>query len=288
MEFDPWGEGWEFESAVDLLHAANEYESFYQALGFSVREVPDDEEDTSWFEEIFVYIWQLRRLFWAELLRSGQIRVRFLHSGEHGKGIGPITLIRNTNQSQVPDTVGVWPDGDSVVISTTWHEYSDQLYMLFIQAKSLFSPGFEVHNLSTEEHDSDLYEYSFTSVDEIRPAEAAYEPTWGKLTEAEQSQILGNLFALAAAQDDAFSEVWLSPMDVIAMIVAHPETKQGVISADLLQGEPELASLRPATKPHNETLSASASGNLAVFCGQCGNKFETETAKFCGNCGSGR
>lgn len=31
-----------------------------------------------------------------------------------------------------------------------------------------------------------------------------------------------------------------------------------------------------------------ASGNLAVFCGQCGTKFESETAKFCGNCGSGR
>ena len=29
-------------------------------------------------------------------------------------------------------------------------------------------------------------------------------------------------------------------------------------------------------------------GTLAAFCGQCGTKFETDTAKFCGNCGSGR
>lgn len=243
MEFDAWGEGWEFESSVELLHAANEYESLNQALSFTVREVPEDEEDTSWFEESFVYIWQLRRLFWAELLRSGQIRVRFLHSGEQGKGIGPITLIRRKNQSLIPPGPGAWPDEDSFVISTTWHEYSDQLYMFFIQANSLFSPAFDVHNLSIDEHDSDLYEYSFTSVDEILPGEIAAEPGWGKLTAGEQSQVLGNLFALSAAQFDAFSEVWLSPMDVIAMIVAHPETKQGVVSPDLLEGSPELAAL---------------------------------------------
>ena len=34
--------------------------------------------------------------------------------------------------------------------------------------------------------------------------------------------------------------------------------------------------------------AASAPSSLAAFCGQCGTKFEVETAKFCGNCGSPR
>jgi hypothetical protein len=243
MEFDAWGEGWEFESAVELLHAAHEYKNFGQALDFTAREVPEDEEDTSWFEESFVYTWQLRRLFWAEMLRSGQICVRFLHVGEQGKGIGPVTLIRNKNQSPIAPNTGDWPHEDSFVISTTWHEYSDQLYMFFIQPKTLFSPDFQVHNLSTVELESDLYEYSFTSIDEILPGQTFHEPSWGKLTATEQSGILGNLFSIAEAQLDAFSEVWLSPMDVIAMIIAHPDTKTGVVSFEALEGSPELKTL---------------------------------------------
>jgi hypothetical protein len=43
------------------------------------------------------------------------------------------------------------------------------------------------------------------------------------------------------------------------------------------------------SSPASPTTSApAASGSLAAFCGQCGNKFENDAAKFCGNCGSPR
>lgn len=43
------------------------------------------------------------------------------------------------------------------------------------------------------------------------------------------------------------------------------------------------------SSPASPTTSApESSGNLAAFCGQCGTKFENDTAKFCGNCGSPR
>lgn len=37
-----------------------------------------------------------------------------------------------------------------------------------------------------------------------------------------------------------------------------------------------------------EAPTPAASGSLAAFCGQCGTKFENDSAKFCGNCGNPR
>jgi hypothetical protein len=244
LEFDAWGQGWEYEASVELIPLAVKYRGFIDALGYKILDVPEDEEDLSWFEDNFVYGWELRRLFWSELLPTGQVRVRFMHDGEKGQGRGPVTLIRAKSQSFVAGGPGEWPNSDSFVIASTWNEFSDQLYMYCIQANNLFAPYFAVENLVIEELDSDLYEHSFSSVDEIRPGASRLDASWGSLEPSQQREILANLIALETMQPDAFSEVWLSCMDVVAMIVAHPETHADVVPSELFELHEELTLLK--------------------------------------------
>lgn len=220
-EIEIWGEDWGDDNYVSVIKEACRTTTFSSAIK-DVQNLSGELEPSA--SQLRLCLWQLRRLFWLELIPTGRIRVRFSHFGESGEGKGPETLLRARGQEQISKDHGVWPEPDSIVYRPESFGRSDQLYMLALGEKFLEWPEFRVINLEEEEFDDDLFEHSFDSIDVLDVSESSVASAWKEVGYEAQRELLQNLGNVIENQIRRDGEASISPADIIAMAAAHPNT----------------------------------------------------------------
>lgn len=234
-------DAWADTEDVLFLKDANVLKSFKDSLEVEIAPAQNDGE---WFESALSFTWELRRLFWIELVPQGRIRVKFMHSGETGSGVGPQTLFRSRSQEPLGDDLNLWPDEDSFVLQPEWFDRSDQLYMECMEEGQLFDwPEVFMENIAEMEHESELFEHSFSSADVVQISKSSGKPGWAKIGIEGQSAIVQKLTNLVTSQIDEFDGVLVDPRDLFALVAAHPDTHPGVLAMNIFEGQEAIASL---------------------------------------------
>jgi hypothetical protein len=233
LPFDAWGE---VLYDVSFLTEATRFKTFADALEISLGPA----EDGQWWEDSQSYVWELRRLFWIELIPRGRIRVMLAHSGATGAGICPATLLRARSDDPVSEDLTLWPEDDSLVYEAEC-ELSDQIYMSGMEDGHLFGwSEIELLNIWEIEHDDERFEHSFSSKDVIQVSRMAQAPGWSSLGEAGQAKIVEELSQLIFTQLEKSDMLEFDPRDVLAMIAAHPDTFSAVTEKHIYLGEKAL------------------------------------------------
>ena len=173
--------------------------------------------------QIWALSWALRRQLWRDLLGTGDVEVTIRHDNVDGCGAGSVRFTVDSSRD--------------VTFNAPDFYKSDAFYMNFAPEVGIFSlltaqsrsgwSEFALENLMYEEFDdSDLYEYSFRSVDRlvVNTDIAASMESWSGVPEDLQVAAVAALLADRRAQMAEFEEIILGHEDVLAAVAAHPET----------------------------------------------------------------
>ena len=177
--------------------------------------------------EIWTMAWTLRRQLWRDLVSKGRLDVIFRHDNEAGYGSASIHL---------PVSAG------SVTFEATEFLRSDALYMNYDPGVGLFSlqtvdgpiggwREFLLSELEFDEFDdTDLYEFSFRSVDQLtlNPEIDSSSLSWSTVDETLQVEAITCLIKDQDEQLSLFGEIVLGHEDVLGAAAAHPESSPDV------------------------------------------------------------
>ena len=235
--FTVWGDS----EDILFLKDARKFETFQDALNAQVLPAQNDGE---WFDSTLAFLWELRRLFWIELIPTGRIRVKFMHHGETGAGVGPQTLLRSRSQDNLGSDLTLWPEEESFVLQPEWFDRSDQLYMECMNESLLFDwPELELVNIASIDHDNELFEHSFSSADIVQLTNVAVAPCWAEIGPSGQRSLVLMLSGLINSQFQEFEEIIFDPRDLLALVAAHPGTNQEVLKLEVFENQEALLKL---------------------------------------------
>jgi len=172
--------------------------------------------------EIWTLAWILRRQLWRDLIASGLLETVFFHDNEAGEGAASMRF--------------PLASGNTVAFEAGGFLRSDGLHINNAPEAGLFSlysadgvvggwTELILSNLEYEDFDdSDLYEYSFRSVDlvTLNPKVDSLSASWPTVDDAVQVDAIAALLFDHEQQLAEYGEVVLGHEDVLAAAAAHP------------------------------------------------------------------
>jgi len=194
--------------------------------------------------EVWLLAWSLRRQTWRQLIAQEQLEVTFRHDAESGKGSATMRFMSD--------------NGASVTMKAPDFLRSDAMHFDYFEENGLFHwPEYRLVNIEyLENDDSELDEYSFTSVDRV--AVESHVPTfgdpWAGVPEDVQVAAASALIADLRKQNDEFHEIVTDHLDVLLAIALHPGSSAAVVD--------EVGGSVPAVAEAMRELGSIASGRL--------------------------
>jgi hypothetical protein len=187
-----------------------------------------DNLDSLW--ECQLWLWEIRKLLWPEMLDLKRLRVQIQHDGRTGEGTFPIISIASLESAPFSELqiTQEEPLPDAANFACSGFTHSDWLHMDGLDSGNLFGwPGFTAMEVSYLEHDDDddeqLFENSFSALYAILPEFSSYF-SWGDAEPEQQTLLLRKLKDLIEHQQQGFGDVSVDPSDLIELISRHPSS----------------------------------------------------------------
>jgi hypothetical protein len=162
---------------------------------------------------------------------------------------------------------------------------SSRMELVEESTNSLSNWGIAKYQKGLVDEAIEKFELALARADKYAEAEASFwlAKIWGERGDAQKCE---TYFARCQAAGGYDPGTGFAPNQATSAPKEQPALGLSKSSGGGLGGGGGLGTpSAPASAP---TSTPAASGSLAAFCGQCGTKFENDTAKFCGNCGSPR
>lgn len=224
-QLETWSE-FERENVEELLDLKDEA-PLEDLIAFDFPESIDN-LDSLW--QCQLWLWEIRKLLWPEMLELKRLRVQIQHDGMTGEGTFPIISIASLESAPFSDSqiTQEGPLSDASNFACSGFTHSDWLHMDGLDSGNLFGwEGFNAMEVNYLEHDDDddeqLFENSFSALHSIIP-EFSSSFSWGDAEPEQQINLLRKLKTLIEHQKQGFGDVSVDPSDLIELISRHPSS----------------------------------------------------------------